>query len=257
MKMILSGVYKIQSKIKPDRVYIGSAVDIKQRWCVHLSRLKNNKHHSIKLQRHYNKYGKDDLLFLVLILCEKKCLIPINGEIPIEQYFMDVYKPYFNVCPKAGSSLGCKQPLSHRLSVSKRFLGVPFTQEHKDKLSKRVFQYTLDGIFIKEYCSTKITETYGFDPSAVSKCCLFKNTDHKRYLWTHDPLLIPQMVINASNRVNRPRPIRQISIGNVFIKEWDSIRMASKAGFDCGKISECCRGKRRTHSGFKWEYSGN
>jgi hypothetical protein len=54
--MNISGIYKIQSIINPERVYIGSAISIRNRWCTHKSELKGNKHHSPKLQNHYNKY---------------------------------------------------------------------------------------------------------------------------------------------------------------------------------------------------------
>ena len=42
------GIYKIESKLKK-HIYIGSSIDIKRRWRLHLSQLKNNKHHSIIL----------------------------------------------------------------------------------------------------------------------------------------------------------------------------------------------------------------
>ena len=53
--MKISGIYKIQSKLKPDRIYIGSAVNIRTRWNVHLCNLRNSMHHSKKLQRHFDK----------------------------------------------------------------------------------------------------------------------------------------------------------------------------------------------------------
>lgn len=52
-----SGIYQIQSKIKPERIYIGSTINVKKRESIHLGNLKRNKHHSHKLQRHYNKFG--------------------------------------------------------------------------------------------------------------------------------------------------------------------------------------------------------
>ena len=55
-----SGIYKIQSKCKPDRIYIGSAINIEGRKRAHFSRLKHGYHHSIKLQRHYDKYGYEE-----------------------------------------------------------------------------------------------------------------------------------------------------------------------------------------------------
>lgn len=88
--MIICGVYMIKSVKNPKRYYIGSSIDIKQRWRCHLADLRKNVHHSIKLQRHFNKYGKEDLIFTILMGCDKEYLIKN------EQYFIDALKPYFN-----------------------------------------------------------------------------------------------------------------------------------------------------------------
>ena len=65
------GVYCIKNTIT-NKVYIGSSLNIKSRLKTHIFSLKNNKHHSLKLQRSYNKYGKDNFLFKILELCDKK-----------------------------------------------------------------------------------------------------------------------------------------------------------------------------------------
>ena len=98
--MKLSAIYKIQSKIKPGRIYIGSSNNVKRRWDRHLQQLRNNKHHSSKLQYHYNKYGKSDLIFIITEPCLPEFLI-IR-----EQYYLDKHKPYFNGSLIAGSTLG-------------------------------------------------------------------------------------------------------------------------------------------------------
>jgi len=98
----VSGIYKIQSRIKPERIYIGSAVASNHRWAQHLWLLRRNKHHSKKLQRHYNKYGEEDLTFILIAGCDKHDLVIM------EQFYIDAYNPYFNGCPTAGSSLGFK-----------------------------------------------------------------------------------------------------------------------------------------------------
>ncbi len=100
--MTISGIYKIQSKRKPERVYIGSAVNIHERWNKHLYRLKRNWHVNNKLQHHYNKYGKTDLVFSIIIGCEKGDLVVT------EQFYIDAYGPWFNIAKKAGSQLGFK-----------------------------------------------------------------------------------------------------------------------------------------------------
>ena len=50
----MNGIYKIESKIKPNQIYIGSAVNVRVRWSNHLSKLNKNKHENPKLQNHYN-----------------------------------------------------------------------------------------------------------------------------------------------------------------------------------------------------------
>lgn len=121
----MTGIYKIESQFKPERIYVGSAVNITERWRHHLNELKLTKHHSLKLQRHYNKYGQSDLLFSIIIECEKEDLITI------EQSFLDSYKPYFNTCKIAGNTLGVKYS-----EESKQKMRRPKSEEHKEKLRK-------------------------------------------------------------------------------------------------------------------------
>ena len=60
-----SGIYKIFN-IKNDEIYIGSAVNLKNRWNKHKWALKNKKHHSIILQRAFDKYGIDFFKFEII-----------------------------------------------------------------------------------------------------------------------------------------------------------------------------------------------
>lgn len=101
--MKISGIYQIQSKRKPQRCYVGSAVYIRQRWANHLKQLRKNKHENGRLQNHFNKYGEGDLCFKILLGCDVADLI--NHE----QYFIDSLKPWFNICKIAGSTLGTKR----------------------------------------------------------------------------------------------------------------------------------------------------
>ena len=109
----MTGIYKIESKIKPERIYIGSAVNIDKRWKEHKRDLRADRHHSPKLQRHYNKYDESDFIYTAILTCKKEDLISR------EQELIDCYKPYFNSCKIANSRLGLKK-----------------TQEAKDKISR-------------------------------------------------------------------------------------------------------------------------
>jgi group I intron endonuclease len=132
--MNISGIYKIHSIAMPMRCYIGSSVNMHKRWNGHLSYLKRNKHANKKLQNHYNKYGKDDLQFTVLLACRKDLLLDN------EQFFIDSYPVYFNECLKAGSCLGRQLSKEHKERISesnkghKGPCGYKHTKEAKIKI---------------------------------------------------------------------------------------------------------------------------
>jgi group I intron endonuclease len=160
----ISGVYKIQSILKPERIYIGSAKNINTRWGIHLSELRRNKHHSIKLQNHFNKYGQADLQFSILLGCD------IEDLIKTEQYFIDSYKPWFNVCPNAGSNIGFhhSQKTKDRLRVtssrkhtieSKLKIGKSHTGLKRSLASRLKQGATLKGHKISEETKEKIRNT--------------------------------------------------------------------------------------------------
>jgi group I intron endonuclease len=115
--MIISAIYSIQSTVKPERFYIGSAVNIFQRWKLHSQTLKKGIHRSKKLQYHFNKYGESDLKFIIIIQCDKENLIKT------EQIFIDLYNPYFNTCKIAGSQLGLKRSINTKIKMSKSKIG--------------------------------------------------------------------------------------------------------------------------------------
>jgi group I intron endonuclease len=140
MKII--GVYQIWSKTHTDRCYVGSAVNINNRWNRHKSDLnKNNKHHSPQLQRHYDKYGIDDLVFEVI---ESGEYFNKNHLLSREQMWMNRFHyknieiPYFNCNLIAGSQLGTHWSEESKLNQSKRLKGKNsgrhVSEETKDKL---------------------------------------------------------------------------------------------------------------------------
>lgn len=113
-----SGIYKIINAVT-NKIYIGSAIYLEKRKNAHFYYLKKNKHHSIKLQNSFNKYGEENFKFEILELVEDKTKL-----IEREQYYFDILNPYYNICPTAGSSLG-------RPSNKK---GSKITEEQKNKI---------------------------------------------------------------------------------------------------------------------------
>jgi group I intron endonuclease len=126
--MNMSGIYQIKSKAKPKRIYIGSSINIDTRWKRHLYDLAKNKHRSAKLQNHYNKYGKSDLVFSVLISCDK------NEALEKEQFFIDSYNPWFNSAKVAGAPmLGRNHSEETKQRLSKMKTGIKMSEEFKER----------------------------------------------------------------------------------------------------------------------------
>lgn len=108
---IMTCIYEIKNLITKD-VYIGSSVNFKERKRRHLRDLKKGNHHSIILQRAYNKYGKSNFVFNILIECNKNLLEKFENE------FLIKLKPKYNICKVAYKTTGriCseKTRLKHR-----------------------------------------------------------------------------------------------------------------------------------------------
>ena len=50
------------------------------------------------------------------------------------------------------------------------------------------------------------------------------------------------------------KPVLQLSLSGDLIREWESTQECGRNGFNQGAVAACCRGERKTHKGFRWEY---
>jgi group I intron endonuclease len=116
------GIYKIKNKVT-GKSYIGSSKQIEKRWEQHLQTLKKGIHHSILLQRAWNKYEESSFQFEVLEECEEDVLLER------EQRYLNM-KPEYNVGLQAsGGDNFSKHP--NKREILKRRI-----QTQKNKLSK-------------------------------------------------------------------------------------------------------------------------
>jgi len=176
----------IQSINKPQKVYIGSSMNLDGRKRTHFEQLKRNTHHNPILQAHFNKYGKEDLEFSVL---ESREYVGLMHLLAREQGWFIPYSfdgvglPYFNVNKIAGSRLGTKNTEEQRKRQSDRQKGtVPWNKGKKNKVSeevrkkmneackKPIFQYDLNMVFIKEWSSSiDAALALSIDSSSITK----------------------------------------------------------------------------------------
>lgn len=85
-----AGIYKITCSGN-NKFYIGSSVNIKNRFNTHLYDLRLNKHHSRYLQNCYNKYGKESLVFEVI-----EFLTDTSNMLTLEYSLIQSLNPEFN-----------------------------------------------------------------------------------------------------------------------------------------------------------------
>lgn len=127
-----SGIYQIRHTGN-GKVYVGSAVNIAKRFGMHQRMLRRGAHHSIKLQRAWDKYGASAFSFSVLETVEDKARL-----LEREQFWLDQLNSAshgYNITPTAGSLLGFKHTPETRRKMSKAKIGAERSEEHCLKLS--------------------------------------------------------------------------------------------------------------------------
>jgi group I intron endonuclease len=114
-------IYRI-SCLGNGKIYIGSAVNVKERFRKHKESLRRGDHHNNYLQNAWRKYG--ELTFDFQVIEEVA-----NNEILLEreQFWLDFTRSYdrsrgFNICEVAGSQLGVKQSEQARIKKSKTYI---------------------------------------------------------------------------------------------------------------------------------------
>ena len=128
-----SCIYEIVNTSNGKR-YIGSAVKFNIRRYNHLSQLRGNKHHSILLQRAFNKCGERSFVFNKLLICS------IENLLMYEQICLDNLAHEYNISIDAKSpTKGRKLPprvisdeTRKKISIGNK--GKVRTQEMKDKI---------------------------------------------------------------------------------------------------------------------------
>lgn len=174
------GIYFIQNKIN-NKYYIGSSNNVRLRLSNHKSKLRNNTHHSYKLQRSFNKHGFDNFEFGVIeyftfpIEYPKK-LIAEHLECREEYYIkkLQSYKKGYNVSEVPHIVVKSKETIEKQKATLLKRGGYKHTPESRKKLSisirnsiqhkigaiktglknrKPIHQYNLSGEYIQSFSS--------------------------------------------------------------------------------------------------------
>lgn len=105
------GIYAIINKLN-NNFYIGSSKDLIRRKDVHFSKLRNNKHHSIYLQRSFNNYKEENFEFIILFESENLDSIQLFC---LEKLFILIIKPEYNIGSIGGGDNLTNHPLREKI----------------------------------------------------------------------------------------------------------------------------------------------
>lgn len=110
------GIYKIRN-IANGKCYVGSAINIEKRWGEHRCSLGLGNHHSIKLQRAWEKHGASSFEFLIAEVVVDSVLLLSREQAWLDESRSATVSGY-NVQPTAGSNLGRKFGPETRAKIS-------------------------------------------------------------------------------------------------------------------------------------------
>lgn len=132
MNKFKAGIYKIEH-IASGKLYVGSAVHIGRRWIVHVRNLRAKTHHSIKMQRAWNKYGADAFAFSIL-----ENVDDLDRLLEMEQKWLDLTRSAvrgYNMTPSAGSLYDFRQSDVTKERMRQAAIGHVKSDEHRKNLS--------------------------------------------------------------------------------------------------------------------------
>lgn len=127
----MMGIYAIVNDVTSTR-YVGSSVDIDNRWRGHITDLRRNKHHCVYLQRAWDKYGQDAFSFIVLQEVTERAEL-----LTTEQTYLDNEKNKYNInvlasCPNPWKGKTLSQ--DHKLKIAASHVGIKHSAESRIKI---------------------------------------------------------------------------------------------------------------------------
>ena len=171
-----AGIYMIKN-IYNGKVYVGSTGDLYHRVINHKSALLKGNHNNGYLQRAVNKNGIDCFEFKVLkfvVLNDKTCLMKD------EQFYIDLYKPEYNIQPFAYLNRGYRHT---KEAIEKiRLSGIGRKTNNRE-----VLQFDKNDNFIREWSSVvEINKTLKFCTTNICKVCKNYESNGRVYKYYHD-----------------------------------------------------------------------
>ena len=129
--------------------------------------------------------------------------------------------------------------------------------KRRNNYAKRILQYDLNGIFIKEWrCAYDIEKELGLAQGNIRTCCKKKAKTCGGFIWRYKTNKDAKVIHQINNE--SVRPVIQYDLDANFINEYPSINEAwRRTGILAQHIGKCCMGTRKTAGKYQWRYKGD
>lgn len=214
-----------------NKLYIGISKDIKKRWSNNGKQYKE----CVYFYRAIEKYGWDNFEHIVLV-----DNIPKEMACIIEKELIEKYKT---------------QDENFGYNIADGGFGGRTTSGEKHFLSKKVYQYTLDGIYVREWENAqRASEELGISVSDIHTMCRKEKGIKKsgNFMWSYTKLDMMQPYVRETHSKEH---ILQLDNDFNIVKKYKNISYINKDEFNSDKVVECCKKKRQySHNGYYWVY---
>lgn len=266
-KNTMIGIYALINKTN-NKYYIGQSKNISKRVYGHFYCLRNKKHKNLKLQRAYDKYGKDNFNFIILEKIEKYNKDVLTG---MEDKFINEFDSIHNgynikkatdiYIPSEAQKFSLserhkknghmppreaieKSSLNRRGKKYEDIYGSRIANIIKEKISKNNpnYDYTRNKTYV---------EIYGEEKTVMIKQKLIDN--NPRY-WEGKNRSKEFKEKLSKNNIKKGNIIQKDKDGTV-VKIWDN-RIELFEQFEKTSVKKCLAKHPRfkTYKGFIWEY---
>ena len=201
---LISGIYQIINTTN-NKIYVGSSINLKQRFNDHKKLLRHNKHPNNHLQSSWIKYGEDKFNFEIIEFV-------INDNLLItEQFYIDLFSSYdnkigYNISKIAGNTFGTKITDESKLKMSiartkktkvnlltdkaknitDLYLKPSINMGKNNKKSKPVLQFDIENNLIKEWDSAGMAaKVLILSVGNIWMCCNGKYKTSYGFIWKY------------------------------------------------------------------------
>lgn len=109
---------------------------------------------------------------------------------------------------------------------------------------------------IKEWnCANEVAKNFNCSRGRISGWCQ-DYAEAEGYIWCYVEDYEKGYNGNVIKSINLNRCVYKINpVDLSVIAEYPNVSSTAKDGYDCGSVSNCCRGKAKKHKGYYWRYA--